>query len=91
MRRSAALPQSQIDTRDGLGTEWGAALLCPFQLRPRALDVPTLNLGNVGCPLAPAMKERLRFILQGRVSRYFIKQLAHVIAIKVPGVQEVLR
>jgi hypothetical protein len=70
MRRSAALPQSQIDTRDGLGTEWGAALLCPFQLRPRALDVRTLNFGNVGCPLA--MKERLRFILQGRVSRYFI-------------------
>jgi signal transduction histidine kinase len=65
MSHSAALPENQAIDRDETGNISADAFLCPLPVRAPELPTPSSDLCSVleetGCPLAPAVEDRLRF------------------------------
>jgi signal transduction histidine kinase len=61
---SALLPEARADEAI-TDVDPGSSLLCPLPARPHGVGALTLDLGNglhdAGCPLAPAIQDRLRF------------------------------
>ena len=57
-----------------------AGLLCPYSVRPQRLDAVTVELCNVleeaGCPLAPPVQERLRWMESGGYSQFLAGAVA---------------
>lgn len=65
MHHSAVLTEHLATDQGDAGVALGTALPCPLPARPPELNVLTSDLcdglQDAGCPLAPAIQERLRF------------------------------
>src|SRR5882724_11412973 len=65
MRHSAVLPEHLATDLGKPGVNPGVPVPCPLPARALGIDEITSDLGkgllDAGCPLAPAIQERLRF------------------------------
>ena len=65
MSRSTALPENQTTSQDKPGLGLGDAVRCSLLVRPQGLGTLTSEvcslLEQAGCPLAPSVREHLRF------------------------------